>query len=200
MYKRIIKRLFDVVISCLALLVLAIPVLALAIAIKIDDPGPAFFKQKRLGKNGKVFDMLKLRSMIIGAESKGSGVYSGKGDPRVTRVGRFLRATSLDELPQIWNMLRGDMSLIGPRPPLTYHPWPLEQYTAEQRRMFEVRPGLTGWAQVHGRRTVEWNERIRMNVWYVDHCSFLLDCRIFFMTIFKVLRHDDNENTEATVR
>lgn len=200
MYKRVIKRLLDVIISCLALLILAIPMLVLVIAIKIDDPGPAIFKQKRLGKNGKVFEMLKLRSMILNAESKGTGVYSGKGDPRVTKVGRFLRATSLDELPQLWNMLRGDMSLIGPRPPLTYHPWPIEQYTTEQRRMFEVRPGLTGWAQVHGRRTVEWNERIRMNVWYVDHCSFLLDCKIFFMTIFKVLRHDDNENTEATVR
>ena len=127
-------------------------------------------------------------------------VYSGKGDSRVTRVGKFIRATSIDELPQLINILRGDMSCIGPRPPLTYHPWPIEEYTDAQRRMFEVRPGVTGWAQVHGRKDVEWHKRIRMNVWYVDHCSFRLDTIIFIMTIFKVLSNADNENIGETLK
>ena len=138
--------------------------------------------------------------MCVGAEKKGSGVYSGKGDSRVTRVGRFIRATSLDELPQLINVIRGDMSLLGPRPPLTYHPWTIDQYTEEQFHMFDVRPGITGWAQVHGRKDVEWNKRIRLNVWYVRHISFRLDVKIFFMTIIKVLRNEDNENVGETVK
>ena len=137
--------------------------------------------------------------MCVGAEHTGSGVYSGKGDKRVTKVGNFLRKTSIDELPQLINILKGDMSLIGPRPPLTYHPWPYEQYTVEQKRMFEVRPGITGWAQVNGRKEVEWHRRIELNVWYVDHLSFLLDLKIFFMTIFKVFTNADNENVGSTV-
>jgi len=157
------------------------------------------FKQKRIGYKGKVFEIWKFRSMCVGAEQTGSGVYSGKGDPRVTRVGRFLRASSLDELPQMVNVLKGDMSFIGPRPPLTYHPWPIEVYTPEQLRMFNVRPGITGWAQVNGRKNVEWNERIRMNVWYVDHVSLVLDIKIFFMTAFKVLSNADNVSVGATV-
>ena len=144
--------------------------------------------------------MLKFRSMYVGAEKTGSGVYSGKGDSRVTRVGKFIRATSLDELPQLINVLRGDMSLLGPRPPLTYHPWPLEEYTEEQFHMFDVRPGFSGWAQVHGRKDVEWHHRIELNVWYVRHCRFSLDAKIFFMTIFKVLANADNENTEETLK
>ena len=127
-------------------------------------------------------------------------MYSGKGDARVTRVGRVLRATSIDELPQIINILRGDMSFVGPRPPLTYHPWPYEEYTEEQKRMFEVRPGITGWAQVHGRKDVEWHRRIDMNVWYVNNISFLLDMKIVIMTIFKVIANSDNENVEQTVK
>ena len=108
--------------------------------------------------------------------------------------------SSLDELPQLVNMLKGDMSLIGPRPPLTYHPWPIDQYTDEQKRMFDVRPGMTGWAQVNGRKEVEWIKRIELNVWYVDHVSFLLDAKIFFMTLFKVFSNEGNENKGATVK
>ena len=189
-YKNGLKRALDCIIAALALLVAAIPMALIAIAVRIDSPGPVVFRQKRIGKDGKVFDMLKFRSMCLNAEHTGSGVYSEKGDKRVTRVGRFLRAASLDELPQLINILRGDMSLIGPRPPLTYHPWPIEDYTAEQRRMFEVRPGITGWAQINGRKAVEWHRRIELNVWYVDHVSFLLDLKIFFLTIFKVLRNE----------
>ena len=171
-----------------------------ALAIKLDSPGPVIFKQKRLGYHGREFDFYKFRSMVVNAEHTGSGVYSDKNDARVTRVGRIIRATSIDELPQLVNILRGDMSCIGPRPPLTYHPWPIEKYTASQKRMFDVRPGVTGWAQVHGRKDVEWHKRIRMNVWYVDHCSLRLDIIIFFMTICKVLTNADNENIEATLK
>lgn len=200
MYKNGIKRVIDCVISFFVLVIGALPMLLVALIIKIDSPGPVLFKQERIGKDGKVFQILKFRSMCQGAEHTGSGVYSGKNDARVTRVGRFIRATSIDELPQVINILRGDMALIGPRPPLTYHPWPYEEYTDEQKRMFEVRPGITGWAQVHGRKDVEWHKRIKLNVWYVDHVSFLLDVKIFFMTIFKVLSNADNENIGETVK
>ena len=199
MYKHFLKRLFDILISIIGLIICAIPMLIVAIAIKCDSEGPVIFKQERVGKNGKVFNIYKFRSMCVGAEKTGSGVYSGKGDARVTKVGKILRATSLDELPQFFNLLKGDMSLVGPRPPLTYHPWPLEQYTEEQKRMFEVRPGITGWAQINGRKDVEWNKRIKLNVWYVDHVSLWLDIKILFKTVFKVFSNADNENTGATV-
>ena len=199
-YKNGLKRVIDCAIAVPALLVAAIPMALIAIAVKLDSPGPVFFRQQRLGRDGRIFDMLKFRSMCLNAEHTGSGVYSEKGDKRVTRVGRFLRATSLDELPQLINILRGDMALIGPRPPLTYHPWPLEEYTTEQRRMFEVRPGMTGWAQINGRKAVEWHRRIELNVWYVDHVSFLLDVKIFFLTIMKVLRNENNVNQGVTLK
>ena len=199
MYSRGIKRLIDI---CMALIILCIgfiPMCIVAFLIKIDSKGSVLFKQKRIGKNGKVFTILKFRSMCQDAEHMGSGVYSGKNDSRVTRTGKVLRATSVDELPQLINILRGDMSFVGPRPPLTYHPWPYEEYTERQRRMFEVRPGITGWAQIHGRKDVEWHQRIEMNVWYVDHVSFLLDAKIVFMTLIKVLSNADNENVKETV-
>lgn len=200
MYRNVVKRAIDCIISFLVLAVGAVPMLIVAILIKLDSPGPVLFKQERIGKNGKVFKILKFRSMCQNAEHTGSGVYSGKNDSRVTRIGRILRATSIDELPQAINILRGDMALIGPRPPLTYHPWPYEEYTEEQKRMFEVRPGITGWAQVCGRKNVEWHKRIRLNVWYIDHISFRLDLRIFLMTIFKILRNEDNANVGETVK
>ncbi len=199
MYKHFFKRFFDIFVSLIGIILAAIPMLIVAIAIKIDSKGPVIFKQERVGKNGKVFKIFKFRSMCVGAEKTGSGVYSGKGDSRVTKVGKFLRATSLDELPQFFNLLKGDMSLVGPRPPLTYHPWAWDKYTDEQKRMFEVRPGITGWAQVNGRKEVEWNKRIQLNVWYVDHVSLWLDIKILFMTVFKVFTNANNENTGATV-
>ena len=200
MYKNGIKRMLDIIIAVLGLVIGAIPMAIVALLIRLESPCPAIFRQQRIGKDGKVFEFLKFRSMCQGAEHTGSGVYSGKGDAWVIRIGRILRATSIDELPQLVNILRGDMSLIGPRPPLTYHPWPLEEYTDRQRRMFEVRPGITGWAQVNGRKDVEWNRRIEMSVWYVDHVSFWLDLKIFFLTIYKVFRNADNENKEETVK
>ena len=199
MYRHFFKRLIDIVLSFIGIVVLALPMLIIALAIKLDSRGPALFRQVRLGLDGKEFTILKFRSMCVNAESQGSGVYSEKGDTRVTRIGKIIRATSLDELPQLINVLRGDMSFVGPRPPLTYHPWPIEDYTPEQFRMFDVRPGITGWAQVNGRKTVEWHKRIALNVWYADHMSLLLDIKILFMTIFKVFTNADNENSEVTI-
>lgn len=199
MYRHFFKRLIDIVLSFIGIVVLALPMLIIALAIKLDSRGPALFRQVRLGLDGKEFTILKFRSMCVNAESQGSGVYSEKGDTRVTRIGKIIRATSLDELPQLINVLRGDMSFVGPRPPLTYHPWSIEDYTPEQFRMFDVRPGITGWAQVNGRKTVEWHKRIALNVWYADHMSLLLDIKILFMTIFKVFTNADNENSGVTI-
>jgi undecaprenyl phosphate N,N'-diacetylbacillosamine 1-phosphate transferase len=198
-FYRAVKRFLDVTASFLGLVLLSPLLLAVSILIKIDSRGPVIFRQKRIGRNGKVFEIYKFRSMCVGAEKTGSGVYSGKGDARVTRIGKILRATSIDELPQLLNILKGEMSFVGPRPPLTYHPWKYEEYTDFQKRMFEVRPGITGWAQVNGRKDVEWHKRIELNVWYVDHMSLLLDIKIMFMTAFKVLTNADNENSCATV-
>ena len=195
----VVKRFFDITVSFLGLVLLSPLMIAVSLLIKIDSRGPVIFRQKRIGRNGKVFEIYKFRSMCVGAEKTGSGVYSGKGDARVTKIGKILRATSIDELPQLLNILKGEMSFVGPRPPLTYHPWKYEEYTDFQKRMFEVRPGITGWAQVHGRKDVEWHKRIELNVWYVDHMSLLLDIKIMFMTAFKVITNADNENSGATV-
>lgn len=198
MYKYFFKRLFDIVISFFSLIIFSPLLLITAIAIKIDSKGPVIFKQKRLGRYGKEFNIYKFRSMCVGAENKGSGQYSFKGDSRVTKVGRFIRATSIDELPQLFNILKGDMSLIGFRPPLVYHPFTIDKYSEEQKKMFAIRPGITGWAQVHGRKDVEWTRRIELNVWYAEHVSFWLDIKIFFITIGKVFSNSDNENKEKT--
>lgn len=199
LYNRYVKRALDVAISAGALVALSPVMLATAVAIRLESPGPVIFRQRRLGLHGKEFDIYKFRSMVQDAEHTGSGVYSAKGDPRVTKVGRIIRATSIDELPQAVNVLKGQMSIVGPRPPLTYHPWPVDDYTPEQLRMFEVCPGITGWAQVNGRKSVEWHDRIRLNVWYVDHVSLALDAKILFKTVAKVLTATDNQNVAATV-
>lgn len=193
------KRFFDIAASVCGLVLLS-PLLAfIALAIRLESKGPVIFKQERLGRFGRVFQFYKFRSMVVGAEHTGSGVYSNKGDARVTRVGQFIRATSLDELPQLLNILKGEMSFIGPRPPLTYHPWPIDKYSPEQKKMFDVRPGITGWAQINGRKEVEWNHRIELSVWYVEHLSFRLDVYIFFMTALKVFAMSDNLNRGKTL-
>jgi len=161
-------------------LALASPLLALAaIAIKLDDGGPVLYRQRRVGHNGLEFDLLKLRTMVVGAESQGAGWAVNKGDPRITRVGSVLRRLSLDEIPQLWNVLRGEMSLIGPRPTLSYQ---VERYTPRQRRRLEIKPGLTGWAQIHGRTKLTWDERIELDVWYVDNRSAWVDLKIIART------------------
>ena len=165
LYKNYGKRAIGFIIALIAFIILLPILLLVAILIKLDSKGPIIFKQERLGVNGVPFWIYKFRSMCVGAERQGSGVYSYKGDSRITRVGRIIRATSIDELPQLWNILKGDMALIGPRPALTYHPWPYEQYDEHQKHMFDVRPGITGWAQVNGRKEVPWPERIELSVY-----------------------------------
>ncbi len=196
MYKYF-KRFVDIILSLTGLVVCFIPMFIIAIAIKLDSEGPVIFKQKRLGLNAKEFYIYKFRTMVVNAES--GGVYSDNKDPRITKVGNILRKTSLDEISQLFNVLKGDMSFIGPRPPLTYHPWPIDEYTDEQKKMFAVRPGITGWAQINGRKAVEWNKRIELNVWYTQNMSLILDFKIFVMTILKVLTNSDNENIGETV-
>lgn len=191
---RFFKRLFDISVSFLGLVVLAPIFLIIAIAIKIDSKGPVFFKQERVGKNGKVFNMYKFRSMCVGAEQQEGGVFCVKGDRRVTKVGKFLRASSLDEIPQFVNILKGDMSLIGPRPVLTYYPCKWEEYTEEELKRFNVRPGVTGWAAVNGRKTNTVEERFNYDNYYVEHLSFGLDFKIFLMTIKAVFTNAGNED------
>ena len=179
------NRVADVLVAGTAL-VLTSPFLGLAaLATKLGDRGPVFYRQTRVGKDGKDIDVLKLRSMVVGAESLGAGYAVDEGDPRITRVGRILRRTSIDELPQLWNVVRGDMSIIGPRPTLRYQ---VEQYDEHQRRRLDVRPGLTGWAQVHGRASLPWAERIELDVWYVDHRSPRLDLEILLRTPLALFR------------
>ena len=189
----------DIVLSIIGLIILAPILFITSVAIKIDSKGPVIFKQDRIGKDGKVFKIYKFRSMVVGAEKKGSGVYSGKNDSRVTKIGKLIRVTSIDELPQLLNILKGEMSFIGPRPVLTYHPWKYEEYTQEQLKRFDVRPGVTGLAQINGRKQVEWNKRIQYDVEYVEKLSFILDLKIFFKTIINVLLMRNNENTTVTV-
>jgi len=194
----IIKRVMDFVLALLGLIIISPFLLIIAIAIKIESKGPVIFKQDRLGLNGKIFTIYKLRSMLVGAEK--GGVYSTDTDARVTKVGKFIRAASIDELPQFMNILKGDMAIIGPRPTLTYHPWPLEEYTIEQRKRFNVRPGVSGWAQINGRKDVQWDKRIEFDVWYVNNLSFTLDMKILFKTVIKVLTMQDNVNVTETAK
>jgi lipopolysaccharide/colanic/teichoic acid biosynthesis glycosyltransferase len=174
-----VNRVADVAVAGTAL-VLAAPVLAIAaLATKLGDRGPVLYRQARVGKDGVDFELLKLRTMVVDAESQGAGFAVNEGDPRITRAGRVLRRLSLDELPQLWNVVRGDMSVIGPRPTLRYQ---VERYTPRQRRRLEVKPGITGWAQVHGRAALPWEERIELDVWYVEHRSPWLDLKILART------------------
>ena len=188
------KRFMDVILSVFALIVLSPVMLIVAIIIKFTSPGPVIFVQKRVGKDGKVYDMYKFRSMCVGAEQQEGGVFCTKGDARVTPIGKFIRATSIDELPQLVNIIKGEMSLIGPRPVLTYYPKNWEEYTQEELKRFDVLPGVTGWAAVHGRKTNTIEARFAYDNYYVDNLSFALDLKIFFMTIKSVLTNEGNED------
>jgi lipopolysaccharide/colanic/teichoic acid biosynthesis glycosyltransferase len=161
-------------------LVVASPLLAVAaVAVKLEDGGPVFYRQVRVGKDGEDFELFKLRTMVVGAEALGAGYAVDRGDSRITRAGRVLRRLSLDELPQLWNVVRGDMSIIGPRPTLRYQ---VDQYDERQRHRLDVRPGITGWAQIHGRARLSWAERIELDLWYVEHRSALVDLKILVRT------------------
>jgi lipopolysaccharide/colanic/teichoic acid biosynthesis glycosyltransferase len=180
----VIRRLSDILVSLLAL-VLSAPLLAFAIlAVRLESPGRAIYSQRRSGRGGRPFNVLKLRTMVDGAEHIGAGLAIDADDPRVTRVGAFLRRTSLDELPNLVNVLRGEMSLIGPRPTL---PVQVAQYTERQRRRLAIRPGITGWAQVNGRASLPWAERIELDLYYIEHRSLGLDLKILWRTLALVL-------------
>jgi lipopolysaccharide/colanic/teichoic acid biosynthesis glycosyltransferase len=177
--ERAIGRALDVGVAAL-LLALASPfLLAAAAAIKIESRGPAFYRQRRVGKDGVPFELWKLRTMVPGAQEMGAGIYVLEADPRITRVGRILRRVSLDELPNLVNVLRGEMALVGPRPTIQEQ---VDHYTERQRRRLEVKPGITGWAQIHGRAAIPWPERIELDVWYVDNRSLWLDLKILART------------------
>ncbi len=174
-----LRRALDVALAGAGLVATSPALVLAALAVKLGDRGPVFYRQIRVGKDGVDFELLKLRTMVVGAESKGAGFAVNRGDPRITRIGRLLRRTSVDELPQLWNVVRGEMSVIGPRPTLRYQ---VERYSERQRHRLDVLPGITGWAQVHGRATLPWDERIELDVWYVEHRSPLVDLKILLRT------------------
>jgi lipopolysaccharide/colanic/teichoic acid biosynthesis glycosyltransferase len=180
----VIRRSFDILVSA-SVLALSSPVLVLAaLAIRLESSGPVIYRQRRSGLRGHEFEVLKLRTMVDGAEHKGAGLAINENDSRITRVGAFLRRTSLDELPNLVNVLRGEMSLIGPRPTL---PVQVEQYTERQRGRLSLRPGITGWAQVNGRASLPWSERIELDLYYIEHRSLRLDLQILWRTLTMVL-------------
>jgi lipopolysaccharide/colanic/teichoic acid biosynthesis glycosyltransferase len=180
----VIRRALDLVIGLAGSIVTAPLVAVLALALKLESPGPAIYRQTRVGKDGELFSIFKLRTMVHGAESIGAGLAIQEGDERITRVGEWLRRYSLDELPNLWNVVRGEMSIIGPRPTL---PVQVEQYSERQRGRLSVKPGITGWAQVNGRASLPWPERIELDLWYVEHRSPALDARILARTVQMVL-------------
>ena len=173
------RRLFDIVVAAAALAVTSPVLLAAIVAIRLETPGHPIFRQRRIGKDGRPFDMLKLRTMVAGAESMGSGLAVNEGDPRITRVGKVLRRFSIDELPNLVNVLNGDMAIVGPRPTVQVQ---VAQYTERQRGRLAVKPGLTGWAQVNGRAKLKWDERIELDLWYIEHRSWRLDLAILLRT------------------
>ena len=179
-----LRRAFDVLLSGTALLITAPFLLAAATAIRLESRGSAIYRQRRVGKDGKPFDVLKLRTMVTGAEHMGAGLAVSEGDTRITRVGRLLRRTSLDEVPNLVNVLRGDMAIVGPRPTV---PIQVDRYTQRQRGRLSVKPGITGWAQVNGRTELPWDERIELDLWYIEHRSWRLDLEILKRTIRMVL-------------
>lgn len=187
----LLKRVIDIFCGLIGLIIISPILLIIAIAIKLTSKGPVFFRQERLGKNGKVFKIIKFRTMVVNAEKIGDGLtVRSENDERITKIGRFLRATSLDELPQLFNVILGDMSLVGPRPPVPSHPYPFDNYNSFQKRRFEMKPGMTGLAQVTVRNSVPWDERIAIDVEYVDKFNIWLDIKILFKTLCKVFKRE----------
>lgn len=187
-FNLIVKRLIDFFGSLIGMIIISPILISIALSIKLTSKGPVFFRQERLGKSGKVFKIVKFRTMVVNAENIGDGLWVKSGnDNRITRVGKFLRATSLDELPQLFNVIMGQMSLVGPRPPVTFHPYKFEEYNDFQRRRFEMRPGITGLTQVTVRNSVTWDERIPSDVKYVERFNVWLDIETLFKTFFKVI-------------
>ena len=187
-----VKRLIDLLGSLIGMVIVFPIFIIIALSVKLTSKGPIFFKQERLGKNGRVFKIIKFRTMVVNAEKMGDGLkVKNESDNRITKVGKFLRATSLDELPQLWNVLVGDMSLVGPRPPVPYHPYKYEEYNDFQRKRFEMRPGITGLTQVTVRNSVSWDDRIRIDVEYIERFNLWLDIKILAKTLMKVFLHEN---------
>lgn len=186
-----IKRLIDITGSLFGILILLPILIIIAISIKLTSKGPILFKQERIGKNGDTFKILKFRTMVVNAEKIGDGLFvKTDADSRITKVGKFLRSTSLDELPQLVNVLKGEMSLVGPRPPVPHHPYKYEDYSDFQKRRFELKPGMTGLAQVTVRNSVPWEGRIPVDVEYVENFNVFLDIKILLKTIWKIIDRD----------
>ncbi len=195
--QRALKRAFDIMVSGIALVLLSPAVLLIVLLIKSDDGGPVFFMQERVGKDAKPFRALKFRTMVVGAEKMGLGLEVAKDDTRITRVGRVLRRWTLDEVPQLFNILRGEMSIVGPRPTVMSQ---VDRYTPYQRRRLEVKPGMAGWAWIHGRNRLTWNEKIELDIWYIDHWSFWLDLKIFFKAFLLLVRHEGVYGDDGVAR
>ena len=188
------KRLIDFSVALIAIVVLALPLLCVCLLVRFKLGSPIFFKQERPGKNGKAFTLVKFRTMTDAKDSEGDLLSDAE---RLTSFGKFLRSSSLDELPELWNILQGNMSLVGPRPLLTRY---LKRYTLEKSRRHEAKPGLTGWAQINGRNALSWDDKFKLDVWYVDNASLILDCKILFLTFWKVLRREGiSAQGEATM-
>jgi lipopolysaccharide/colanic/teichoic acid biosynthesis glycosyltransferase len=193
-WERVAKRALDVTGAAVGL-TLSAPVIGVAAAlIKREDGGPVFFRQERVGLDGESFEVLKLRTMVVNAEAQGAGFAVDAGDSRILKIGDLLRKTSIDELPQFWNILIGEMSLVGPRPTLRYQ---VDQYTPHQARRLDVKPGVTGWAQIHGRASLPWSERIELDVWDVDHQSLRLDLSIMLRTVGTIFSRSGTYKGEA---
>ncbi|MCJ1908272.1 sugar transferase [Planococcus ruber] len=186
-----IKRTIDFIGSLIGVIIISPVLILIAIAIKVTSKGPVFFKQERLGRNGQVFKILKFRTMVLNAEKLGTGLFvKTETDNRITKIGKILRATSLDELPQLWNVVIGEMSLVGPRPPVPHHPYCFEEYNDFQRKRFNMRPGITGLTQVTVRNSVPWDERIPVDVEYVEKFNIWIDIKILFNTFLKIFKSE----------
>jgi len=184
-----LKRLIDLVGSGIGLIIISPFLIIIALLIKTTSPGPVFFFQERLGKNGRVFKIIKFRTMVVNAEKLGDGLrVKDDSDSRITKIGRFLRSTSLDELPQLFNVFKGEMSLVGPRPPVPYHPYKYEEYTEVQRKRFTMRPGITGLSQIRVRNSVGWDERIVIDNEYINSFNIILDIKVLFFTARKMVQ------------
>lgn len=198
----LIKRIIDTTIACVMLVVISPILLIVAIAVKLDSKGPAIFKQDRIGKDFKPFKMYKFRSMVVNAQNMGTGVYAFAGDPRITKVGRIIRKTSLDELPQLWNIIKGDMAFVGPRAPVVGHFPKWEELNDAYKRRFSILPGITGLAQVTGRNELPWDEKVYYDNIYIDKIkkyNILYDIKMWFMTLIRVLSMSDVEETQTNM-